>query len=70
MKYFILLHQYFVMEKMFHLTVSEQMSCCMRGVVDIFLILSSLHSKGNIIIVPIDSHRAMLDSHLRYGYEE
>lgn len=41
-----------------------------RGVVDIFLILSSLHSKGKIIIVPIDSHRAMLDSHLGYGYEE
>lgn len=30
MKYFILLNQYFVMEKMFHLNVSEQVSCCIR----------------------------------------
>lgn len=41
-----------------------------RGDVDIFLILSSLYSKGKIIIVPIDSHRAILDSHFGYRYEK
>jgi len=41
-----------------------------RGDVDIFLILSSLHSKCKIIIVPINNHRAILDSHLEYGCEK
>lgn len=41
-----------------------------REDVDIFLILSSLHSKGKIIIVPIHSHRAILDSHLGHRYEK
>lgn len=41
-----------------------------RGDVDVFLILSVLNSKGKIIIVPGDSHKAILDSHLGYGYEK
>lgn len=42
---------------------------CEREDADVLLILSSLYSKGKISVVPIVSHRAVLDVHVGQGHE-
>lgn len=40
---------------------------CERGDADILLILSSLYSKGKMIVVTTVCHRTVLDGHLGWG---
>ena len=46
-KYFILFNRYFIVKQIFHMNVSEQMSCDMKGGMLIYLCI--LHSKGRML---------------------